>query len=124
MTRNPSCHLLDILAEVPDPRHKKGRRKPPLVAILALLVIGLMSNHKGYTSIAIWARNQPELAKALGFRSPKTPCAATIHNLLKRLDVVGLEATLTKWVFSKLEDLQVLKTKGLKGVAIDGKKVM
>ena len=123
MTRNPSCHLLDILAEVPDPRHKKGRRKPPLVAILALLVIGLMSNHKGYTSIAIWARNQPELAKALGFRSPKTPCAATIHNLLKRLDVVGLEDALTKWVFSKLEDLQVLKTKGLKGVAIDGKKL-
>ena len=24
MTRNASCHLLDILAEVPDPRHKKG----------------------------------------------------------------------------------------------------
>ncbi|MDE0398814.1 MAG: transposase family protein [Candidatus Poribacteria bacterium] len=96
MTRNPSCHLLDILAEVPDPRHKKGRRKPPLVAILALLVIGLMSNHKGYTSIAIWARNQPELAKALGFRSPKTPCAATIHNLLKRLDVVGLGERIQK----------------------------
>ena len=48
MTRNASCHLLDILAEVPDPRHKKGRRYP-LVSILALIVIGLMSNHKGYT---------------------------------------------------------------------------
>ncbi|RKU06384.1 ISAs1 family transposase, partial [Candidatus Poribacteria bacterium] len=71
-----------------------------MAAILALIVIGLMSNHKGYTSIATWARNQPELAKALGFRSPKTPCAATIHNLLKRLDVVSLEAALTKWVFS------------------------
>ena len=23
MTRSSSCHLLDILAEVPDPRHKK-----------------------------------------------------------------------------------------------------
>ena len=122
MTRNPSCHLLDILAEVPDPRYKKGKRHP-LVAILALLVIGLMSNHKGYTSIAIWARNQPELTKALGFRSSKTPCAATIHNLLKRLDVVGLEVALTKWVFSKLENFQVLKTKGLKGVAIDGKEL-
>ncbi|RKU09791.1 hypothetical protein C6503_01000, partial [Candidatus Poribacteria bacterium] len=94
-----------------------------MVAILALLVIGLMSNHKGYTSIAIWARNQPELTKALGFRSPKTPCAATIHNLLKRLDIVGLEAALTKWAFSKLEDFQVLKTKDLKGVAIDGKEL-
>ena len=122
MTRSLSCHLLDILAEVPDPRHKKGKRHP-LVSILALIVIGLMSNHKGYTSIATWARNQPELAKALGFRSPKTPCAATIHNLLKRLDVVSLEASLTKWVFSKLENFQVLKTKSLEGVAIDGKEL-
>ena len=122
MTRNPSCHLLDILAEVPDPRHKKGKRHP-LVSILALIVVGLMSNHKGYTSIATWARNQPELTKALGFTSAKTPCVATIHNLLKRLDVVRLEAALTKWVFSKLEDFQVLKTKTLDGVAIDGKEL-
>ena len=112
MTRSSSCRLLDILAEVPDPRNKKGKRHP-LVSILALIVIGLMLNHKGYTSIAIWARNQPELTKALGFRSAKTPCAATIHNLLKRLDVVRLEASLTKWVFSKLEDFQVLKTQHL-----------
>ena len=89
MTRSLSCYLLDILAEVPDPRHKKGNQRYPLVSILALIVIGLMSNHKGYTFIATWARNQSELAKALGFRSLKTPCAATIHNLLKRLDVVG-----------------------------------
>ena len=35
MTSSSSCHLLDILAEVPDPRHKKGKRYP-LVSILAL----------------------------------------------------------------------------------------
>ena len=122
MTRTPSCHLLDILAEVPDPRNEKGKRYP-LVSILVLIVIGLMSNHKGYTSIATWVRSQPELAKALGFKSHKTPCAATLHNLLKRLDVVSLEASLTKWVFSKLEDFQVLKTQHLEGVAIDGKEL-
>ena len=122
MTRSSSCHLLNMLAEVPDPRHKKGKRYP-LVSILALIVIGLIANHKGYTSIATWARNQPELAKALGFTDAKTPCAATIHNLLKRLDVVRLEASLTKWVFSKLEDFQVLETQPLEGVAIDGKEL-
>ena len=62
MTRTSSCHLLDILAEVPDPRNKKGKRHP-LVSILALIVIGLMSNHKGYTSIATWAGNQPALQR-------------------------------------------------------------
>lgn len=122
MTRTSSCHLLDILTEVPDPRHKKGKRYP-LVSILALIVIGLMSNHKGYTSIATWIRDQAEVAKALGFKSRKTPCAATLHNLFKRLDVVSLEASLTKWVFSKLEDLQVFKTQHLEGVAIDGKEL-
>ena len=108
---------------MPDPRHKKGNQRHPLVSILALIVIGLMSNHKGYTSIATWARNQPELTKALGFTSPKTPCAATIHNLLKRLDVVSLEAALTKWVFSKLESYQVSETQDLEGIAIDGKEL-
>ena len=120
MTRKSSCHLLDILTEVPDPRNKKGKRHP-LEAILALIVIGLLTNHKGYTSIATWARNQPDLTKALGFTAPKTPCAATIHNLLKRLDVVRLEALLTKWVFSHLESYQVSETQDLEGVAIDGK---
>ena len=28
MTRSSSCHLLDMLAEVPDPRKKKGKRHP------------------------------------------------------------------------------------------------
>ena len=68
MTRPSSCHLLDILAAVPDPRKKKGKRYR-LESILALIVIGLMSGHKGYTSVATWARSQPELSKALGFRS-------------------------------------------------------
>ena len=122
MTKSSSYRLLDILAEVTDPRNKKGKRHS-LVAILALIIIGLIANHKGYTSIATWARSQTQLAKALGFRNGKTPCAATIHNLLKRLDVVHLEKTLTKWVFSKLEDFQVLETQTLDGIAIDGKEL-
>lgn len=122
MTSNHSCHLLDILAEVPEPRKKKGKRYS-LVSILALIVIGLMSNHKGYTSIATWARSQPELTKALGFKSEKTPCASTLHNLLKCLDVVSLETSLTKWAASKLETQRPLKTQELPGVAIDGKEL-
>ena len=36
---------------------------------------------------------------------------------------MSLEAILTKWVFSKLESLQVLETQRLNGVAIDGKEL-
>ena len=62
MTRKSSCHLLDMLAEVPDPRKDKGKRHP-LKSILALMVIGLMCGHKGYTSIATWARSQTPMVK-------------------------------------------------------------
>ena len=88
MTRKSSCHGLDMLAEVPDPRNNKGKRHP-LVSILALVVIGLMCGHNGWTSIATWARSQPALAKALGWTHKKIPCSATIHNLLRRLDPIN-----------------------------------
>ena len=97
MTKVKSCHLLDMLAKLKDPRKDKGKRHP-LKSILALMVIGLMCGHKGWTSIATWARSQPTLAKVLGFTHKRTPAASTIHNLLKRLDVVDVEKILTKWV--------------------------
>ena len=119
MTRNHSCHLLDMLAEVPEPRKKKGRRYP-LKAMLGVLVVGLLCGHKGYTSIAPWLQRHPGLAKALGFRPRKTPCVATFHNLLKTLDVVKLEQTLTKWVMATRQRHPFFETR-LRGVAIDGK---
>ena len=82
MTRKESCHLIDMLAKLEDPRKDKGKRHP-LKSILALIVIGLMCGRKGYTSIATWTRSQPALAKALGFTHKKIPCASTIYNLLK-----------------------------------------
>ena len=119
MTRNPSCHLLDILAEVPDPRKKKGRRHP-LKAMLGVLVVGLLCNHKGYTSIATWLRSQTRLAKTLGFKHKKTPCSSTFHNLLKALDVGKLEQTLTKWVMATYQRCPFFESR-LTAVAIDGK---
>ena len=76
-----------MLAEVREPRKKKGRRYP-LKAMLGVLVVGLLCGHKGYTTIAPWLRRHPGLAKALGFSPRKTPCIATFHNLLKLLDGV------------------------------------
>ena len=119
MTRKSSCHGLDMLAEIPDPRNNKGKRHP-LVSILALMVIGLMCGHNGWTSIATWARSQPALAKALGWTHKKTPCSATIHNLLRRLDVVALEEILTKWVNTVIQSRPDL-TDCLKVVAMDSK---
>ncbi len=119
MTRNHSCHLLDMLAEVPEPRKKKGLRYP-LKAMLGVLVVGLLCGHKGYTCIATWLRRQPAVAEALGFRRREKPCGSTFHNLLKALDVVKLEQVLTKWVMTKRQRYPFFETR-LTGVAIDGK---
>ena len=108
-----------MLAEVVDPRNNKGKRHP-LESILGLLVVGFMCGHKGYTSIATWARNQTQLSKALGFTHEKTPCAATLHNVLKILDVEAVEKVLTQWVNKVVESRPDLKG-CLNAVAIDGK---
>ena len=119
MTRNQPCQLVDILAEVPDPRKKKGLRHP-LAAMLGVLVVGLLCNQKGYTCIATWLRRQPAVAKALGFKRKETPCGSTFHNLLKSLDVVKVEQSLTKWVMATYQKYPLFESR-LTGVAIDGK---
>ena len=120
MTRKPSRHLLDMLAEVPDPRKKKGKRHP-LKAILALAVIAMMSGYRSYAAIAEYGRTYKMLRKALGFRHKKTPCAATLYNLFHRLDIDALEQTLTQWVSTALETFGWRSAGRLTAVAIDGK---
>ena len=120
MTRTKSRHLLDILADVPDPRKKKGKRHP-LRAILALAVIAGMCGYKSYSTIAEWGRTYDDtLTQALGFTHKKTPCAATLYNVFRRLDVQALEETLTKWATHALESVRRSESH-LTGVAIDGK---
>ena len=119
MTSNHSCHLLDMLAEIPDPRNKKGRRHP-LPAMLALTVVGLLCGQRSYTQIAKWARLYPNLRQALGFTAKQTPAAATFHYLYRRLDITAVEKILTQWTTQTLASLNI-STSDLKGLAIDGK---
>ena len=119
MTSTQSYHFLDMLAEVPDPRKKKGRRYS-LKAMLGAIVVGLLCQQKGYTCIAKWVRSQHALAKALGFAKQKVPCPATFPNTLKRLDTEALENVLTHWVSTVMRSLPK-PTHRLVAVAIDGK---
>ena len=48
---------------------------------------------------ALWGRDHGgELVAALGFRREKTPCVATLHNVLKALDVAAFEVALARWL--------------------------
>lgn len=119
MTRKTSCHLLDMLAEVPDPRKKKGKRHP-LIAMLALTIVGLLCGQRSYTAIAKWARLHPNLRQALGFTAKQTPAASTFHYLYQRLNITAVEKTLAQWATQTLASLPI-STSDLKGLAIDGK---
>jgi DDE family transposase len=107
--------LLDVLADLPDPRHRRGIRHP-LSAILGLAVLAMLTGCKSYAAIAQFGRDKGfALAQALGFRRGKTPTKSTYSVLFRRLDVVAFEAALTRWVASRLsaEELAV--------IALDGK---
>ena len=70
----------------------------------------MMCGRTGYTPITTWARSQKALAKSIGWTDGETPCAPTIHNLLKRIDVDALEKALTKWVNQVVESCPKLSS--------------
>ena len=102
MVTQPSpLALIDVLASVPDPRGRNGKRHP-LNAILSLTVLAMMTGCKGVNAISQFGRDKGfALAHALGFRRGKTPCASTLSVLFRKLYVGVFEATLATWAGSR-----------------------
>jgi hypothetical protein len=96
--------LSDIFATIPDPRGASGRRYP-LPALLNLIAVATMAGMRSLEGIAQFARDHGvALTHALGFRSGRTPCKATLSNLLRRLDVRAYEEALSAWVVARCPD--------------------
>jgi predicted transposase YbfD/YdcC len=117
----PQCHpLLATLHEIPDPRQARGRRHP-LAAMLALMCVAMLCGYRSYSAIADWGRCYGQkLARALGFTRDKTPCAATLHRVLRQLDGPLVEAALGAWAESVLTALPPAPGEP-EALAIDGK---
>jgi DDE_Tnp_1-associated/Transposase DDE domain len=107
--------LLTVLAEVPDPRSRHGRRHP-LSAILSLAVVAMLGGAKSYQAIAQFGRDKGfALAHALGFTRGKTPTKSTFSVLFRILDVQAFEQALSRWIASRLPAGQE------KPISLDGK---
>jgi hypothetical protein len=120
--------LVEILAEIPDFRKSKGKRHQ-LSAILALACSAMMCGYQSYGAIAEWGRNYDrKYTKALGFTHRKTPCVATLHNVLRNIDVKLLELKLGIWAESIMSHSLSQKQEAIadeaiadEAVAVDGK---
>jgi hypothetical protein len=96
--------LLDVLADLPDPRRPHGLRHP-LTAVLSLAVLAMLTGCRGYAAIAQFGRDKgTALAWALGFRRGKTPAPSTFCEIFRALDVAALEEALARWIRSRLPD--------------------
>jgi predicted transposase YbfD/YdcC len=107
--------LIDILAEIPDPRCRQGTRYS-LTAVLCLLVVAMLCGYTNYSLAIAWSDNYgKEFLPLLGFTKGRVPCVATLSNILKRLDLEAFEQGLQTWA----ESLLARTTEP--ALAIDGK---
>jgi len=111
--------LIEVLAEVPDFRQDQGKRHT-LTAILCLACAAILCGYRSYGAMAEWGQHYgTELARALGFKNGKTPCAGTLHTIFRHLDKEAFEARIGKWAESVLQ--KSLPPGTLQGIGIDGK---
>jgi hypothetical protein len=110
-------NLLELLAQIPDPRGRQGRRHP-LAAMLSTIVCAILTGARGYRTIAHWARSQnASVWQWLGFRR-KPPCANSFRNLLLALKPEVLEAILRQWMAGVI---RLPAADAIQPVAMDGK---
>lgn len=113
----PAGNLLELLAQIPDPRDRHGRRHP-LAAMLAAIVCAILTGARGYRAMAQWIHSQNAVVWLwLGFRR-KPPCANCFRDLLLALDPDVLEAVLRQWIAGVLPQPAA---DAMSSVAMDGK---
>ena len=59
-----SQYLLDLLAQVPDPRKKRGRRHP-LAGLLAVGIAAVIAGSRSFAAIGQWAADAGEDVQAV-----------------------------------------------------------
>jgi hypothetical protein len=97
--------LTEVFSTIPDPRSAMGRRYP-LACLLNLLATATLAGMRSLEAVAQFARDHgTALTHALGFPSARSPCKATLSNLLRQLDVAASEAALSRWVAARCPDL-------------------
>ena len=95
------CHyLLDLLAQVPDPRKRRGRRHP-LAGPLAVGVVAVIAGSRSFAAIGQWASDAgPEALAVLGAaRGPAEE--STFRRAFALVSADVLDRVLGAWLWTR-----------------------
>jgi predicted transposase YbfD/YdcC len=112
------CHyLLDLLAQVPDPRKRRGRRHA-LAGLLAVGIAAVIAGSRSFAAIGQWAADAGEdvLAVLGADRGPAEE--STFRRAFALLDPGRLDQVLGAWLWTR-----AVQVGGRLVIAIDGKAV-
>jgi predicted transposase YbfD/YdcC len=97
--------LFALLATLPDPRKRRGRRYS-LAAILTLIILAKLAGETSVSGIAHWARLRAAwLAPLLQVAHPRLPCANTLTLVCSKVDVAQLNSLLAQFFLPALPPL-------------------
>jgi predicted transposase YbfD/YdcC len=110
--------LLDLLARVPDPRGRRGRRHD-LAAVLAVGLAAVIAGARSFVAIGEWVACQPiETLRVLGVTGPAVPDESTIRRVFARLDPNVLDNLLGAFMWTRTHTVGQRRV-----IALDGKTV-
>jgi hypothetical protein len=119
LDRLPS--LAASLADLPDVRRARGRRRP-LLAVLLLARVAMLSGARSQAAIAAWAADHaPAWRRRLGFTHARGPSQSTLSRLFQRLDPAELDRRLAAWAERAVASAPAPACPALDGVSLDGK---
>jgi predicted transposase YbfD/YdcC len=117
--------LLGYLAQITDPRHRRGRRHA-LATVLAVAVAAVLTGARSLAAIGEWASDAPgQVLAALGVRCDpwtgafRPPGEATVRRVLAHIDADALDRTIGAWLASKQPPPPSQPPR--QAVAVDGK---
>ena len=88
--------LYELLRQVPDSRHPRGRRYEA-ATVLVILLLAKLAGESTVSGIAHWARlREAWLKAALGLK--RLPCTNTYHYVCAHLDVSELNGKVREWL--------------------------
>jgi predicted transposase YbfD/YdcC len=110
-------YLLDLLAQVPDPRKRRGRRHA-LAGLLAVGIAAVIAGSRSFTAIGQWAADAgPEVLAGLGAaRGPAEE--STFRRAFALVSADVLDRALGAWLWTR-----AVRAGGRLVIAVDGKAV-